>query len=160
MHTPDGSPCGLLNHLTKYCEVTSVPDPKLVANIPSVLVSLGMMPLRGIRTFALNHKKHYIVMLDGRVLGHVHKSEASRLVSYLRFLKVAGDKVPQMLEIALVPLGRKCGQFPGLFLFTGPGRMMRPVINLATNKIEYIGTFEQVYMDVCVYPHEAYEEVR
>lgn len=157
VHTPDGAPCGLLNHLTKYCEVTNVPDHKLVANIPSILVSLGMLPLNGMRTIVLNHNKHYVVLLDGRVLGHVEKSEASRLVDKLRMLKIAGKRVPQMLEIALVPLGTKCGQFPGLFLFTGPGRMMRPVINLAAKKVEFIGTFEQVYMDICVYPQEAYK---
>lgn len=37
--------------------------------------------------------------------------------------------------------------------------MMRPVINLAVQEIELVGTFEQIYMDVCVVPEEAYEEV-
>ncbi len=36
------------------------------------------------------------------------------------------------------------GQFPGLFLFATPSRMMRPVLNLATNTHELIGSFEQV----------------
>ena len=38
----------------------------------------------------------------------------------------------------------KQGQFPGLFLFSNPARMVRPVINLATNVTEMIGSFEQV----------------
>ncbi|KAJ9588284.1 hypothetical protein L9F63_018336 [Diploptera punctata] len=156
VHTPDGSPCGLLNHLTKFCEITTVSDAKLVANIPLVLMALGMIPLNGVK-IVLNHNKYYIVMLDGRVLGHVMKSEAARFVDKLRVLKIAGQRVPKMLEIVLVPLGRKCGQFPGLFLFTGAGRMMRPVINRALKKIEYIGTFEQVYLDICIYPEEAYK---
>lgn len=50
-------------------------------------------------------------------------------------------------------------QYPGLFLFTNAARMMRPVINLATQKIELIGTFEQIYMEICVNPQEAYEGV-
>lgn len=50
-------------------------------------------------------------------------------------------------------------QYPGLFLFTNAARMMRPVINLATQKIELIGTFEQIYMEICVVPQEAYEGV-
>jgi len=37
--------------------------------------------------------------------------------------------------------------------------MMRPVINLATQKIELIGTFEQIYLDICVIPQEAYDGV-
>ena len=38
--------------------------------------------------------------------------------------------------------------------------MMRPVKNLSLNKIELIGTFEQVYLNVCVTPEEAFTEVR
>lgn len=37
--------------------------------------------------------------------------------------------------------------------------MMRPVINLAVQQIELIGTFEQIYMDICVLPEEAYPGV-
>lgn len=51
------------------------------------------------------------------------------------------------------------GQYPGLFLFVGPARMMRPVRNLIANKIEYIGSFEQVYMNICISSDEAYEGV-
>lgn len=42
------------------------------------------------------------------------------------------------------------GQFPGLFLFTGNARMMRPVFNLDLEQIELIGTFEQVYLDISI----------
>lgn len=37
--------------------------------------------------------------------------------------------------------------------------MMRPVINLRANKVEYIGSFEQVYMNICIDAAEAYEGV-
>lgn len=37
--------------------------------------------------------------------------------------------------------------------------MMRPVKNLRANKIEYIGSFEQVYMNICIDAEEAYEGV-
>ena len=49
--------------------------------------------------------------------------------------------------------------YPGLFIFTGPGRMMRPVINLSTNNTEYIGSMEQVYLHVCIKPEEFVEGV-
>lgn len=51
------------------------------------------------------------------------------------------------------------GQYPGLFLFVGPARMMRPIHNLIANKIEFIGSFEQVYMNICISSDEAYEGV-
>lgn len=34
--------------------------------------------------------------------------------------------------------------------------MMRPVLNLALKKIELIGTWEQVYLDIAVIPDEIY----
>ena len=51
-----------------------------------------------------------------------------------------------MTEIAFVPApqGNVAGQFPGIFIFTGAARMMRPVFNIAARDIEYIGTLEQV----------------
>jgi DNA-directed RNA polymerase I subunit RPA2 len=51
-----------------------------------------------------------------------------------------------MTEIAFIPAaqGKVAGQFPGIFIFTGAARMMRPVFNIAARAIEYIGTLEQV----------------
>jgi len=34
--------------------------------------------------------------------------------------------------------------------------MMRPVLNLELNEIELVGTFEQIFLDICVKPEEAY----
>lgn len=47
------------------------------------------------------------------------------------------------LEIALVMPSTR-GTYPGLFLFSTPARMMRPVINLRGRLQEMIGSFEQV----------------
>lgn len=62
-----------------------------------------------------------------------------------KFLKVLREKkVPPWTEIVLVPKTGKASLYPGLFLFTTPCRMVRPVRNLALGKQELIGTFEQV----------------
>lgn len=68
-------------------------------------------------------------------------------------------KVPSTLEIALVPKKTVPAQYPGLYLFTNAARMMRPVMNLAAQKVELVGTFEQVYLEICVTPEEAYKGV-
>ncbi|XP_047106984.1 DNA-directed RNA polymerase I subunit RPA2 isoform X1 [Schistocerca piceifrons] len=158
-HTPDGTPCGLLNHLTKDCVVTQAADPQLVSQIPSILVSLGMLPLGSITLCSYNQSQCFVVVLDGRVLGYVPKDAAPSLVQQLRLMKAHGVKVPRTLEIGFIPGKFAKGQYPGLFLFTGPARMMRPVINLSTNTLELIGTLEQVYLDICVRPEEAYPGV-
>lgn len=68
-------------------------------------------------------------------------------------------QVPTYTEIVLVPKRAK-GQHPALFLYTSLARMMRPVINLQAKKVEYVGTFEQLYLDICLVPEEAYPGVR
>lgn len=55
-----------------------------------------------------------------------------------------------MIEVGFVPKRRVASQYPGLFIFTTPARMMRPVHNLVFDKLEMIGTFEQVYMEICI----------
>lgn len=48
------------------------------------------------------------------------------------------------MEIALIPMTGKPSLYPGLFLFTTPCRLVRPVQNLELGKEELIGTMEQV----------------
>lgn len=42
VHTPDGSPCGLLNHVTASCRVVTEDSDK--RKLPATLVELGMVP--------------------------------------------------------------------------------------------------------------------
>ncbi|CAB0043496.1 unnamed protein product [Trichogramma brassicae] len=152
VHTPDGTPCGLLNHLTMDCIVTKHPDPKQKAIIEEKLVDLGMCPL----SLEDDWKNSYTVLLDGRVIGLIEDKIAGRVVDKMRVLKI-NDVIPSTTEIVLVPKKSVPSQYGGIFLFTGPARMMRPVMNLSVNKIEYIGTFEQVYMEICITAEEAYK---
>lgn len=99
VHTPDGTPCGLLNHLTMDCIISGAPDAKLVENIPRVLVSLGMQPINATRT---EMKKYYVVLLEGKVIGHVLKSDAECIAFKLRLLKVEGKEIPNLMEIVLI----------------------------------------------------------
>ena len=100
VHTPDGTPCGLLNHLTIDCVVSDSPKTELVENVPRVLVNLGMVPLNSTR---INYKSHFIVMLEGKVIGHISKSMTQQVCVELRRLKIAGKQVPKFMEIVLVP---------------------------------------------------------
>lgn len=93
-------------------------------------------------------------------MGWVPDKSAARFVDKLRMLKVTGKNVnvPKFLEIAFVPR-IKNGQYPGIFLFTAPARMMRPVYNLAAQAVELVGTFEQVYLNICITPEENHEGI-
>lgn len=86
VHTPDGAPCGLLNHLTMNCTVTDVADPEKVENIPKILVELSMVPVQNMLCDMLNLKEHYVTMLDGKIIGYIHKSEGHKLVDQVKLL--------------------------------------------------------------------------
>ena len=155
VHTPDGSPCGLLNHLAYPVEVmTHVPD---ASKIPEVLHQLGLISLDTFESYG-DLTDVYEVLLDGKLAGWVKKSQVKEMERKLRILKIneADSRVPKMTEIVLVPEREIPGQYPGLFIFTGAARLMRPVFNLSHNCIEYLGTFESVYMDICIREKEAY----
>ncbi|KAJ1930203.1 hypothetical protein IWQ60_000528 [Tieghemiomyces parasiticus] len=148
VHTPDGSPCGLLTHLSHTCQITTThPD---TSAIPHLLASLGMSQI-----FHRNvaNPASVTVQLDGRVIGYCSPQMAATLARKLRYLKVTGGhNLPLQLEIGYVPMSRG-GQYPGLYLFTGPGRMVRPVRYLLDGAsdggpTDLVGSFEQVYMEI------------
>uniref|UniRef100_A0A665TZI2 DNA-directed RNA polymerase subunit beta n=1 Tax=Echeneis naucrates TaxID=173247 RepID=A0A665TZI2_ECHNA len=145
VHTPDGEPCGLMNHMTASCEIVA---PTLATtSLPALLCSLGVTPVDGSPGQA--YSDCYPVVLDGAVVGWLEAELAPVVVDSLRRFKVLKEKkIPPWTEIVLVPKTGKASLYPGLFLFTTPCRMVRPVRNLALGKEELVGTFEQLYINV------------
>lgn len=79
---------------------------------------------------------------------------AKHLATTLRVYKTERrENIPLDLEIGYVPVS-KGGQYPGLYLFSSPARMMRPVRYLPNGQDDSIGSFEQVYMEIAVKPEE------
>lgn len=127
VHTPDGSPCGLLNHLTVDCVASK--DIHLSMDlkyITSILVQLGMEPIDSELFFDLS--QYYTVMLEGCIVGYLRNERAKAFTNNLRALKIEGNQIPDTMEIVHVPK-KDGGQYPGIFLFIGAARMMRPVMS-------------------------------
>lgn len=155
VHTPDGVPCGLLNHLTMNAQVTQTPDQALLDKLPSVLTEWGMESMHSIMSSDdISDVYKYPVFLDGRLLGYFAEDVVQKACAHLRILKIEGGEVPMTLEITVIPKSDICSQCPGVFLFSTEARMMRPVMNLVANKLELIGTMEQLYLDIAVTPQE------
>ena len=146
VHTPDGSPCGLLNHLAHKCIIsTSNSD---ISHLPGVIAQLGVS-----RTSEASINDSVSVQLNGRILGYCSPDQAKMIHDTLRYWKVeGGHKVPLDLEIGYVPLSTG-GQYPGLYMFSEAARMIRPVKYLPLEKEDRIGPFEQPYMSIaCTEP--------
>jgi DNA-directed RNA polymerase I subunit RPA2 len=156
VHTPDGGPCGLLSHLSLKCIPMTHPESrhgKGLLDLDSLLISLGVIP-SGVggqpgvgRTYSSH--THFPVCLDGRVVGSADPVMCKAIAAHLRILKVESPpKIPPTLEVALIPMSSAGSPFPGLYLFTGAARMVRPVLHRATGKTEMIGPLEQAFMDI------------
>ncbi|TNM99662.1 hypothetical protein fugu_012695 [Takifugu bimaculatus] len=175
VHTPDGEPCGLMNHMTANCEI--VAQAVSTTSLPALLCSLGVTPVDGAPGQA--YSDCYPVLLDGAVVGWVESELAPAVVDSLRRFKVVHGnrtlwgffclkfhtehksiqvlkekKIPAWTEIVLVPKTGKPSLYPALLLFTTPCRLMRPVQNLSVGRQELIGTFEQLYMNVGIFEDE------
>lgn len=146
VHTPDGSPCGLLNHLAHKCRIET--RDVNVSKLPALVAHMGVTPTSGA---TLNDS--VVVQLDGRVLGYCTPKQAKVLADSLRYWKVEGTHdVPVELEVGYVPLSNG-GQYPGVYLFSGPARMIRPVKYLPLEKLDYVGPFEQPFLSIaCTEP--------
>lgn len=149
VHTPDGSPCGLLNHLSRTCRI--VTSPLSVAHIPALLAAHGMTQAF---TPSVDGRRNLCIQLDGRLIGWAPAAVCNQLATSLRIWKTESKhNVPLDLEIGFVPVS-KGGQYPGLYLFSSRSRMMRPVKYLANGRDDQVGSFEQVYMDIACTPAE------
>ncbi|CAG2114981.1 unnamed protein product, partial [Medioppia subpectinata] len=99
VHTPDGSPCGLLNHLAEMCQITNYQS--TVRNVLELLSSAGMEPLD---CPVYIDDTYLSVSLDGKIIGYLKESLAAQVVNELRTLKAANkEKVPPTLEIGFIP---------------------------------------------------------
>ncbi|ESW05690.1 hypothetical protein PHAVU_011G201300 [Phaseolus vulgaris] len=160
VHTPDGEPCGLLNHMTRTCRITSFFDSqgnikdyfKIQKSIRDILMEVGMTSSLP-KIFLPGPPEALTVLLDGCVVGCIASSEVEKVVAYIRELKVSSASViPGDMEVGYVPLSMG-GAYPGLYLFTSPSRFVRPVKNISipsngSESIELIGPFEQVFMEI------------
>uniref|UniRef100_A0A183BY38 DNA-directed RNA polymerase n=1 Tax=Globodera pallida TaxID=36090 RepID=A0A183BY38_GLOPA len=157
VHTPDGSPCGLLNHLTASAGVTThISD---TTQLKQTLSSLGLIPHSALTYHP--QESLYPVVFEGDFVGFVPRKRAAFIERQLRAMKVAShdERVPTMTELTLIKQSPDPEsiqtQYPGLYIYSGLGRLMRPVRNLLFNQIEQIGIFEQVYLSVVIDPEEA-----
>lgn len=130
IHTPDGTPCGLLTHLTTGAELVAESD----QFDESIFYSNGVHPtIRGI-VFGVP------VFYDGRLVGHTESSEM--LVEKLRDYRRRNN-----LRVEIV-FNNQDKQFKCVCIYNGLGRFTRPVKHLPTGVIEWIGIMEQVFLNI------------
>ena len=178
VHTPDGSPCGLLNHLTTSCYIVAEepsPDQDVEGNIVRALQMVGLVN-KSMKDVC--PAEDTVVLLDAKYIGCVRTKTAGAAVSHLRAIKavnyalesgdhggdVGRDDGGNATKTADndaglfrgVPYTLEIAHFPrkkgavyaGIYLFSQGARMVRPVRQRATKAIEHIGSLEQSVMSI------------
>ena len=141
VHTPDGAPCGLLNHLSHKCKITTTDLD--VSALPQILAQLGVTAAS-----SGSLENSVVVQLDGRIIGYCGPKQAHIIGDSLRYWKVKGShEVPVELEIGYVP-NQVGGQYPGVYIFSQASRILRPVKYLPLDGHDFVGPFEQPFMSI------------
>jgi DNA-directed RNA polymerase I subunit RPA2 len=153
VHTPDGAPCGLLNHFTAPCRITDVDD--IIGKENEFIEKLTSFGMVSVRTGVISLPSDYLsVVWNGRVLGTIPEKQVLDFIDRLRGAKISKNNiVPETLEIAFTQI--IYSQYPAVYLFSGPARMVRPVVNIKYNDIELIGTFEQPFLSIALSKEES-----
>lgn len=141
VHTPDGAPCGLLNHLAHQCKVATMDSD--TSALVDVIASMGLSS-----SSANSPRSSLTVQLDGRILGFCSAKRAREISDSLRHWKVEHSHgIPLELEIGYVPPSMG-GQYPGIYMFSHAARMYRPVRYLPLSRLDYVGPFEQPFLSI------------
>ena len=152
VHTPDGAPCGLLNHLCAGAKITT--DAVSAPQLRSVCLSLGMVPVMASNgSVPIVYSTQYLpVFFNGCLIGRISTDQATSFCDQLRSLKLTTLQIPSCMEIVFIhPEAQAGGPCPAIYLSTDAARLQREVRHLGTGKIESIGAMEQVYLEIaCV----------
>ncbi|PHJ17875.1 dna-directed rna polymerase i subunit [Cystoisospora suis] len=183
VHTPDGAPCGLLLHLTQSAgPVALPPDRKALASVkfflhkrgvcvdleglsgipasdlgaaararPSCLSALSSMTTRG-ETSCLDTATFPLVV-DGAVVCRLDRRDFAYWLELLRDLKSKElENFKKHWEVVGFP--HNSGHLEGIFVFTFPGRLVRPVRHIKSGRIEYIGPLMQPWAAIACRPSD------
>ena len=152
VHTPDGAPCGLLNHLCAGAKITT--EPVAAPQLRAACLSLGMAPVfTNDGAAPLIYGTQYIpVFFNGALIGRVYRDDATTFCNQLRMWKLENGPIPACTEIVFIhPEAQTGGPSPAVYLSTDASRLQREVRHLGTGKTELIGAMEQVYLEIaCV----------
>lgn len=148
VHTPDGSPCGLLMHLSSSCRITTGSCPpqlsrRAIYEIVCDIIAQCCQLVR-LENFRSESASATPIMLDGILLGYIQRSAVTTVIETLRLRKVTEPSgLISTLEIASMIPSDMSTSYSCIAMFSTGSRLMRPVFNTQLNDVEMIGTMEQ-----------------
>ncbi|KFM65096.1 DNA-directed RNA polymerase I subunit RPA2, partial [Stegodyphus mimosarum] len=97
----------------------------------------------------------YAVYIDGIIFGFVDATYAQKFVAHLRHKRSNRNNMfPVRTEIVYIEKREPQFHFPGVYLFSSPCRMVRKIKNRLSLEKEYIGTLEQMFVNIAIQEKE------
>eukprot|EP00917_Polyrhabdina_sp_WS-2016_P025777 GHVP01055437.1.p1 GENE.GHVP01055437.1~~GHVP01055437.1.p1 ORF type:complete len:1109 (-),score=211.23 GHVP01055437.1:655-3981(-) len=142
--TPDGTQSGVVTHLTRGVKIPT--EVQIDENkIQNWLLKKGMLSSDS----SLFGNNFIDVILNGKVIGLIPTKGTQELLNEIHNEKATGDSLPYHLEtVSFVKKDLPKTYYPGVFMWTTAGRFLRPVTHIPSNKQEYVGITEQVFLDI------------
>ena len=145
VHTPDGAPCGLLNHLPVNTKISV--DEILDFDWGPILSQLNAIDA----SRAPKWSQFYEILFNGKVIGYCKRKDGYKISNAIRMMKFdESSEIRKTVEVAFLPFTMSGCQYPGIYIFSHQCRIIRPVFNFEANDVEMIGNLEQVYMDIAL----------
>ncbi|EPR58357.1 DNA-directed RNA polymerase I RPA2, partial [Toxoplasma gondii GT1] len=180
VHTPDGAPCGLLLHLTQSAAPVALPpDRRARASIRLFLHKHGVcVDLEGTSGLppsdvgasarqaarpavrgptgvvaATSSASTFPLVVDGAVVCRLDRKDFAFWLETFRDLKSReAEDFKQHWEVVGFP--HNGGNLESIFIFTFPGRLVRPVRHIESGRIEYIGPLMQPWAAIACRPSD------
>lgn len=190
VHSPDGEDCGVSNYLSVSTIFSSTVDWSSNQMHQRKLTEWVKESLPGLTSPSHSSpvcifEERVPVWVEGEVIGYVTTAEAGEAANSLRLRKqitqntmvdpsgviLRGSVSPlHTLEVVNIPLESRKDP-PGLYIFFGSGRMMRPVqviqgepsqdaTKALTFPLMYIGAWEQSWLDIASVAADMHDALR
>ncbi|CRH00219.1 DNA-directed RNA polymerase I subunit RPA2, putative [Plasmodium relictum] len=152
VHTPDGSPCGLLNHLSQFCYIHNLANNdshkmNIKLYLKKIGISVNLDETSGIHT--IYEDENIPIIVDSIPITYIANKDFNRTVYKLKYAKNHNlYNLKSYFEINAYL--DEPSIMDSIVINTFPGRIIRPLFNLKMKSIEYISPSYQPYVSIAI----------
>ncbi|KAI4838466.1 DNA-directed RNA polymerase I subunit RPA2 [Plasmodium brasilianum] len=158
VHTPDGTPCGLLNHLTQYCYVHNLASNEphkfyIKLYLKKIGIDVNLDDTSGIQT--IYEEQTIPIIVDSVPITYIRQDDFKRTIYKLKYAKNHNlYNMKSYFEINAYL--NESTLMNAININTHTGRLIRPLYNLKIKCIEFISPSYQPYVSIAI----NYEDIK
>ncbi|CRG96398.1 DNA-directed RNA polymerase I subunit RPA2, putative [Plasmodium gallinaceum] len=158
VHTPDGSPCGLLNHLSQFCYIHNLASNEshklnIKLYLKKIGINVNLDETSGIQV--VFEDENIPIIVDSIPITYIGYKDFKRTVYKLKYAKNHNlYNLKSYFEINAYL--NESSMMDCILINTFPGRIIRPLFNLKMKSIEFISPSYQPYVSIAI----NYEDIK